>query len=63
MKISSPCMDICKLNENGVCIGCFRTRDEIAKWSQISDIAKSFINDAADERRRLHLENCMKGLP
>jgi len=28
---SSPCIGVCKLDENKVCIGCFRTIDEIRK--------------------------------
>ena len=57
MNAASPCMNICKLDKSGFCIGCFRTKEEIARWSQISDFAKSFINDVADERRHLHLQN------
>jgi len=26
---SSPCIGVCKLDENKVCIGCFRTIEEI----------------------------------
>lgn len=37
MNISSPCANICKLNEQDVCIGCLRTRSEIARWSQMSE--------------------------
>ena len=29
--IKSPCVKICSL-ENGVCIGCGRTQDEIREW-------------------------------
>jgi len=57
MKISSPCVDICKLDGNGICIGCFRTKEEIARWSQMNDFTKSFINDLLGERRRHHLQN------
>jgi len=32
----SPCIDVCKLNENEVCIGCKRTIDEIVKWSAMT---------------------------
>ena len=32
-KLASPCISICQINpENGECSGCYRTRDEIAKW-------------------------------
>tara|TARA_B100001250_G_C19479578_1_gene648109 strand:+ start:149 stop:349 length:201 start_codon:yes stop_codon:yes gene_type:complete len=30
----TPCKSICKINgDSGVCIGCGRTREEIALWS------------------------------
>jgi predicted Fe-S protein YdhL (DUF1289 family) len=33
----SPCVNVCKVNENGICIGCYRTTDEIANWSKYTD--------------------------
>jgi hypothetical protein len=33
---ASPCIDICKLDANNVCIGCKRTIDEIARWSTMT---------------------------
>ena len=40
-KIKSPCIDICKLDkETGICIGCFRTVEEIAKWKKMEDEEK-----------------------
>lgn len=38
--IKSPCNNICRLDENKVCIGCKRTIDEIAKWSIFTDNEK-----------------------
>lgn len=38
--IKSPCNNICKLDDNDVCIGCKRTIEEIAKWSTYSDEEK-----------------------
>ena len=34
--ISSPCIGICQVNENGLCEGCFRTLDEIGSWRAYS---------------------------
>ncbi len=34
--IKSPCVKICTL-ENGVCIGCRRTQDEIREWVIMTD--------------------------
>jgi uncharacterized protein len=36
-KPSTPCINVCKLDEDGVCIGCFRTIEEISSWSQLSE--------------------------
>jgi len=33
---SSPCLNICSLDERGVCRGCFRTLAEIADWTRMS---------------------------
>ena len=36
--LPSPCISICKLNQStGYCDGCFRTEDEIALWSSMSE--------------------------
>ncbi|MDD2527948.1 MAG: DUF1289 domain-containing protein [Lentimicrobium sp.] len=29
----SPCKMVCRLDENGMCVGCFRNLDEIANWA------------------------------
>ena len=34
--IKSPCVKICRL-EDGVCIGCGRTQDEIREWVIMTD--------------------------
>jgi len=43
--VESPCVSICRLDDNDVCVGCFRTGTEIAQWlsftpEQRSDIMK-----------------------
>lgn len=30
--VESPCVDICRLDQSGMCVGCFRTGEEIAGW-------------------------------
>jgi predicted Fe-S protein YdhL (DUF1289 family) len=41
--ILTPCIGVCELDAAGLCQGCRRTIDEIARWSSFSDA----------ERRRL----------
>ena len=31
-QVTSPCSSICSLNEDDVCIGCYRTSSEIRDW-------------------------------
>ncbi|MBI2748288.1 MAG: DUF1289 domain-containing protein [Burkholderiales bacterium] len=36
--IASPCNKVCVMNaETGLCRGCYRTLDEIARWGEMSD--------------------------
>ncbi|MDU8928930.1 DUF1289 domain-containing protein [Alisedimentitalea sp. MJ-SS2] len=36
-EIESPCINICVIHrEERICTGCFRTGDEIARWSRLS---------------------------
>jgi predicted Fe-S protein YdhL (DUF1289 family) len=32
----SPCVKLCSLDEQGYCIGCLRTADEIGRWTLMS---------------------------
>lgn len=37
---SSPCVRLCRLDADGLCQGCLRTREEIACWSQMEEDAR-----------------------
>ncbi|NVK12264.1 MAG: DUF1289 domain-containing protein [Gammaproteobacteria bacterium] len=50
MQIESPCIGVCALDENDVCMGCFRTADDITEWSIYSDAEKAEANRVAAER-------------
>jgi uncharacterized protein len=41
--VLSPCVGVCALDDEGLCLGCHRTSAEIARWIQMND----------DERLRL----------
>lgn len=32
----SPCINVCTIGEGGLCEGCARTLDEIARWGSMS---------------------------
>jgi len=50
MEVASPCNQICTLNAADVCIGCGRSRMEVAVWAQASQLQKRQIVDAAAKR-------------
>ncbi len=55
-RIVSPCVRICCLDEHNVCLGCFRTLEEITRWGGSDDGERRAILAATRKRRaqRLH---------
>jgi uncharacterized protein len=47
----SPCLNICSLDERGICRGCFRTLAEIADWTRMTAAARWAAVARADARR------------
>lgn len=41
--VASPCVHVCALDEEDICIGCQRNVDEITRWSRMDN----------DERRQV----------
>ena len=33
----SPCLRLCRIGEDGLCAGCLRSLDEIARWSRMDE--------------------------
>lgn len=50
--VSSPCIRHCCLNEQDVCMGCFRTLEEILAWHQSDDAQRITILTNAEKRAR-----------
>lgn len=50
MQIESPCIGVCALDENDVCMGCFRTADDITEWTIYNDAEKDEANRIAAQR-------------
>lgn len=42
-KLGSPCIGKCCLNEKDICLGCFRSLEEIKEWGQASESRKQEI--------------------
>ncbi|MBU3071597.1 DUF1289 domain-containing protein [Aestuariicella sp. G3-2] len=54
--VKSPCVSICALNEEDVCVGCHRTGQEISRWGRYS-------NDERREVLKLSFERARKTNP
>lgn len=51
LPVKSPCIEVCSLNDSDVCIGCYRTANEIIEWFSANDQRKREILAAVSERR------------
>lgn len=49
--ILSPCVRQCCLNENDICLGCFRSMEEICQWTQVDNQTRQQIIHNAEQRR------------
>ena len=51
--MNSPCVKVCQMDPvRGVCIGCCRTLDEIARWSRMSDDDRQIVMQDLGQRRK-----------
>lgn len=41
--VKSPCIGVCALDDNDVCIGCFRSAKEIGDWGRVDNEGKRAI--------------------
>ena len=54
---ASPCVSICALDEQDICIGCYRSAAEITDWFMASAEEKHAILARARERRQADFPN------
>jgi len=51
--VASPCINVCRMDAaSGLCVGCWRTIDEIAAWSRMDDEGKRAVWQAIALRRQ-----------
>ena len=51
-KLPSPCISVCQMDDlDGVCVGCYRTRAEIAAWGGMDQDDQIFLLDILRDRR------------
>ncbi|CAE6780731.1 hypothetical protein R69927_02443 [Paraburkholderia domus] len=55
MAVKSPCIDVCAFDgKTKLCVGCFRTLDEIRGWKKMTDHRRhQVINDRARRQAKL----------
>lgn len=52
--IMKPCLRQCCLNEEDVCLGCFRTFDDMLQWNKVNTEEKMKMLEMAEQRRKEH---------
>ena len=51
-KLVSPCISVCQMDvEKGLCLGCYRTRAEIAAWRSLDQDDQLGLLDILRDRR------------
>lgn len=58
----SPCVRNCCLDNDDICLGCFRSLGEITEWGQATPDRRKVILDNCQNRRKRYKEQ-HKGLP
>ena len=42
--VESPCVEVCRMDPaKDVCVGCWRTLDEIARWRDMNDAEREVV--------------------
>lgn len=52
--VESPCVRNCCLNEDDICLGCFRSLGEITRWGTVDNRTREEIVVRAKQRRSEH---------
>lgn len=53
--VRSPCINVCALDAQDICIGCHRHANEIAAWSSLTSEEKLEVLARVAEREKKHL--------
>ncbi|BFM48869.1 DUF1289 domain-containing protein [Marinomonas sp. THO17] len=49
-RLPSPCVNVCYLDDNDVCVGCYRTGYEISQWGSLAIEGQRAIMQKVRER-------------
>ena len=50
--IKSPCISLCALDINDVCMGCQRTGEEISRWGTMTNQQRRDVLEQVEQRAR-----------
>jgi uncharacterized protein len=59
--VQSPCVRNCCLDDDDICLGCFRTLEEIKEWGLADAHRRMVILDNARERRDAYRGSALIG--
>lgn len=48
--VHSPCVGVCALDDDDICIGCWRSGQEISRWGYLDNAGKRAILKNVEER-------------
>ncbi|MCK9290098.1 MAG: DUF1289 domain-containing protein [Bacteroidales bacterium] len=51
-KIKSPCQNICVYDSDNICIGCYRSLDEVVNWDRYTEEMKMQVLENIARRRK-----------
>jgi uncharacterized protein len=63
--VASPCTSVCSIDPvTGLCVGCFRTLDEIAGWIDLeADARRAVLAELAGRRARHGAAIALRNVP
>lgn len=54
--VLSPCIGICQLGDDGLCVGCLRNADEIGRWLDMGESERLYLMNVILPQREAHRE-------
>ena len=57
VRVESPCIRNCTLNDDDICLGCFRSLDDICAWGGASNEQRREMLELAIARREVKAGN------
>ena len=53
--VTSPCVSICLLNDEDICVGCYRSAEEIRQWMNMDDdCRRDVLIECADRAKQIN---------